>query len=89
MGAIERAIRSAVWWVIYSLQPKFLWKVPDAEAFGYEKGIPVEQAHAQFHDLRDTVESFECELLRDSVLFSQNKRNPPMVGKKVSFPVFY
>lgn len=71
VGDIEKAIRTALWWVIYSMMPSQMWKEPCELEFGYHQGIPQARVEAEFHGPDDTVDGFVNELERDSLLFSQ------------------
>lgn len=89
VGEIESAIRSAVWWVMYSLMPKWLWLEPLASAFGYRDGLPTVFDHAEFHDPADMVPSFVDELENESCLFDPHRGSAPLTGRKGVFPIYY
>lgn len=72
VGDIETAIRTALWWVMYSMMPSQMWKEPCELEFGYHQGIPQARVEAEFHGPSDTVEGFANELERDSLLFNQS-----------------
>lgn len=89
VGEIEMAIRTSLWWVIYSLMPAFLWKEPDETMFGYNRGIPTDQVHAEFHHPEDTREDFADELKSESLLFVSEFSGEFRGRGTISYPVYY